>query len=169
MKKIFYCLILALALSLLFSIAVFAEGATKSEEMQSTEEAVSFDFIGYVEGTVIPAAVAVVSSAALLYIACLPLVRSVKGAVNLIKGSKKNFDNATKKVEDNDEERRELLSELKEMKEENRGLALQMQAIQGKLDEIEKIEKIGFGATSELVKNGAARKIGKVGNDEGKN
>lgn len=163
MRKIFRIFTLVLMLTVLLSLSVSA-----AEETESTEEAVSFDFIGYVEGTVIPAAVAVVSSAVLLYIACLPLIRSVKGAVNLIKGSKKNFDDATKKVEDNDKERRELLSELKEMKEENRGLALQMQAIQGKLDEIEKIEKIGFGATSELVKNGAARKIGKVGNDEGK-
>ena len=156
MKKIFKILLIAVVLTMLFATA---SSAQEGDSVAKSDE--KFDFLGYVEGTVVPAAVAVVSSAALLYIACLPLIRSVKGVVKLISGSKENFDEATKKVNDSEEQ-------TKKHDKEIAALRTEVALLNKKLDNVEKIERIGFGGMSELVKSGAARKIGKVGNDERK-
>ena len=164
MKKIFYCLILTLTLSMLFSVAVFAEDAAVPEQMPQSLDVAEDEpssVRGYIEGTVIPAVVAVISGVSALYIMTLPLIRGVKATLSKMSDAKKSFDAATAKVKSTDEEKAATEAELAALRED-------VAYIKAHIDNVEKIERIGFCHMKELVQNGRAREIGKVGKDENK-
>lgn len=121
----------------------------------------------YVEVKVIPNVVLALSTISALCVAVMPLLSKIKltltsfdKATQDVNGSAENGKNATKTV-------LECKDEIKQMMKDFEVAKSQMQEamipIQQGVQNLEEIVRIGFCNTSELVKNGYARQISKVG------
>lgn len=121
----------------------------------------------YIEVKVIPNVVLALSTISALCVATMPLLTKIKltltsfdKATQDVNGSAENGKNATKTVLECKDEIKQMMSELEAAKTQ---MQEAMMPIQQGVQNLEEIVRIGFCNTSELVKNGYARQISKVG------
>ncbi|MBQ9760144.1 MAG: hypothetical protein IJW16_02215 [Clostridia bacterium] len=117
----------------------------------------------YLEEELMPAAVTAGTAAVTLYFTFLPLIKKIKESG--LRFDKASEDvNATVKSKQKYDERLNAYGERLSTMEKcmTEGLA----RMERKLGNIERIERIGFGNTRELVQNGYARAIAKVGEED---
>jgi methyl-accepting chemotaxis protein len=155
--KILLTLIIGIIIGIMASIGVYflTEGDVAWQE--------------YIEVKVIPNVVLALSTISALCVAVMPLLTKIKltltsfdKATQDVNGTAQSGKNATKTVLECKDEIKQLMAEIKETKDEMKQMAVPIQ--QG-IDHLEKITRIGFCNTSELVKNGYAREIAKVGHE----
>lgn len=121
----------------------------------------------YIEVKVIPNVVLALSTISALCVATMPLLTKIKltltsfdKATQDVNGSAESGKNATKTVLECKDEIKQMMNELEIAKSQMQGAMIPIQ--QG-VQNLEEIVRIGFCNTSELVKNGYARQISKVG------
>lgn len=121
----------------------------------------------YIEVKVIPNVVLALSTISALCVATMPLLTKIKltltsfdKATEYVNGSAENGKNATKTVLECKDEIKQMMDELEVAKTQ---MQEAMMPIQQGVQNLEEIVRIGFCNTSELVKNGYARQISKVG------
>ena len=121
----------------------------------------------YIEVKVIPNVVLALSTISALCVATMPLLTKIKltltsfdKATQDVNGSAESGKNATKTVLECKDEIKQMMNELEIAKSQ---MQEAMIPIQQGVQNLEEIVRIGFCNTSELVKNGYARQISKVG------
>lgn len=117
----------------------------------------------YLEEELMPAALIVISSVGTICLAALPVLKQIQASG--LRFDKASEDvNATVKSKQKYDERLDAYGERLSKMEKcmTEGLA----RMERKLGNIERIERIGFGNTRELVQNGYARAIAKVGEED---
>jgi hypothetical protein len=121
----------------------------------------------YIEVKVIPNVVLALSTISALCVATMPLLAKIKltltsfdKATQDVNGSAESGKNATKTVLECKDEIKQMMNELEVAKSQ---MQEAMVPIQQGVQNLEEIVRIGFCNTSELVKNGYARQISKVG------
>ena len=121
----------------------------------------------YIEVKVIPNVVLALSTISALCVATMPLLTKIKltltsfdKATQDVNGSAESGKNATKTVLECKDEIKQMMNELEIAKSQTQEAMIPIQ--QG-VQNLEEIVRIGFCNTSELVKNGYARQISKVG------
>lgn len=124
----------------------------------------------YIEVKVIPNVVLALSTISALCVATMPLLTKIKltltsfdKATQDVNGSAESGKNATKTVLECKDEIKQMMNELEIAKSQMQGAMIPIQ--QG-VQNLEEIVRIGFCNTSELVKNGYARQISKVGHED---
>lgn len=124
----------------------------------------------YIEVKVIPNVVLALSTISALCVATMPLLTKIKltltsfdKATQDVNGSAESGKNATKTVLECKDEIKQMMNELEIAKSQ---MQEAMIPIQQGVQNLEEIVRIGFCNTSELVKNGYARQISKVGHED---
>ena len=124
----------------------------------------------YIEVKVIPNVVLALSTISALCVATMPLLTKIKltltsfdKATQDVNGSAESGKNATKTVLECKDEIKQMMNELEIAKSQTQEAMIPIQ--QG-VQNLEEIVRIGFCNTSELVKNGYARQISKVGHED---
>lgn len=126
--------------------------------LEKVKDAEIEDWRTYIEKTLIPAAVTAISAIAAFYVATLPLTKRIKKALEYVTGIAGLFKKATTDVNAVNNASVENQKDVAELKED-------VKYLKEHIENIEKIERIGFGNMKELVVGGFASEIGKVGND----
>lgn len=169
MKKIAF-IFLSLFLCAILTIGAGAEEIPTEETEAVTEvtEAVTEEQIAwkvYIEEKVVPAVVLALTAICSVYIAISPILMRVKLASDKFKSATEDVTIATKKTQENEKTVTALKTDLETRISE---LEQSIFAVNTSITNVEKILRIGFGNTEELVRKGYAREIAKVGNDEAK-
>lgn len=116
----------------------------------------------YVEEKLIPNAVFVISSISTIAILCSPFIKKILLAAE-------RFTQATTEVSSTDQNGKQLLRTTEEMMEEFRKLRndveTSMATVKTTTDNIERVVHLGFEHESQLVADGWAKEIAKVGNE----
>lgn len=136
--------------SLKKGVTVNAESNVASEETVTTVEKPQWQI--YLEENVFPQLIETVTYISVLLSALIPILNKVKKASD-------RFKNATNDVEGTVKENKRLKKEIEELKAE-------VLTIKEKTVNTEKIVKIGFSNTEELVNKGIAAEIIKVGAED---
>lgn len=131
-------------------VTVNAESNITSEETVTTVEKPQWQI--YLEENVFPQLIATGTSISILLSVLFPIINKVKKASD-------RFKNATNDVEGTVKENKKLKKEIEELKAE-------VLTIKEKTINTEKIVKIGFSNTEELVNKGIAAEIIKVGSED---
>jgi hypothetical protein len=117
----------------------------------------------YLEEQLIPAALIVISSVGTICLTALPVLKQIKASG--LRFDKASADvNATVKSKENYDKQLEVYGE--RITKMETCMREGMARMERKLDRVERIERIGFGNTRELVQNGYARAIAKVGDED---
>lgn len=117
----------------------------------------------YLEEQLIPAAVTAGAAALTLYFTFLPLIKIIKESGLRFDKASADVNATVKSKEDYDKQLKAYGGQLSTMEKcMTEGIA----RMERKLDRVERIERIGFGNTRELVQNGYARAIAKVGDED---
>ena len=163
---------------------------TQDEETAQAEKAEKgFDWSQWFNDKCLPVLIAVGTSIVAICSFLYPVLNAVNGGVKLFKGSKDNFESVTNKVVESQQQ----ITEFKETKNEmEQGVASIAEKSEKRIDEIDaemrrtfdkfaaelqdllaqvenqiKVMKIAFGNNAELVKNGYANEIMKIGVSDG--
>lgn len=128
----------------------------------------------YVENELVPNAVLALTSIGLIVLSALPIIRKVMNAINGFNAATKDVNDTAKNGSDNAEKIENFTKEVGEnlqgiadgFTESVKTLDERISRIEQSAQNTEKITRIGFGNTEELVKNGYAAEIEKVGKDE---
>ena len=124
------------------------------------------DWQKYLEEKLIPALSAGISALVIIWLGVAPTLKKIVSAIAL-------FNKATDNVNDTVQNGKEAKASIEDFKKEvNNEILEQKRMIEqtGKgVSNIEKIVRIGFGNTEELVTKGYASEIAKVGNDNEEN
>lgn len=127
----------------------------------------------YVEEKLIPNIVFILTSVSGISVLAMPII-------SRIQASAAKFDKATEDVNTTYQNDKQMLDFLSEYREEMRAMMEEFKSLRGDVEgyiapvrqtaeNIEKIAKIGFGNTAELVRNGYAHQIAKVGKENESN
>ncbi len=156
--KLLIALVLGIAIGMLISVGIYflTIGDIAWQE--------------YLETKLIPNAVLALSTISALCVAAMPLLSKIKTTL-------KGFDKATEDVNTTAENGKNTVSNVLECRDEIKLLVEDLKTVKQDIEtaiapikknteNLEKIVRIGFGNTSELVKNGYARQIAKVGNED---
>ena len=131
-----------------------------------------------IEDKVVPWVTLAVSAVVGIYVAISPLLVKIKktsgifdSASGRMDGAGEKLDEATKSADSAREEiqktQAELLAKYNELEQEFRNVSAGYQGMVNGLSNIERIVRIGFGNTDELIIKGYANEIEKVGADNG--
>ena len=124
----------------------------------------------YIDTKVIPNVVLALSTISALCVAAMPIITKIKATLT-------SFDKATQDVNGTAQSGKNTIENVLKCKEDIQAIMdeftlakTEMQEaltqMQNGINNIETISRIGFGNTSELVKNGYARQIAEVGQDD---
>ena len=124
----------------------------------------------YVEEKLIPNIIFILTSISGISVLAMPII-------SRIQASAAKFDKATEDVNTTYQNDKEMLDFLSEYREEMSSMMEEFKALRGDVEgyispvkqtaeNIEKIARIGFGNTAELVRNGYAHEIAKVGKED---
>lgn len=113
----------------------------------------------YVQNDLVPNIVIALTSISAITIAASPIIKKVMVALN-------NFNTATKDVNDTVTNNSRTEQRVADCEERLTAFDNRLDRIETAADNTEKIVRIGFCNTDELVKKGYAKEIAKVGKDE---
>lgn len=114
------------------------------------------DWVTYIQNDIIPAATLAVSTGAAIWLLVSPMIKKIVSAAGL-------FDTATKGVTSTADMGKESLGRLAEYTKILEETKASMEKMNASLKDVEKICRIGFTNTDELVRKGYASEIAKVG------
>ena len=167
----------------------------ETEQAEETEK--GFDWSQWFNDKCLPVLIAVGTSIVTICTFLYPVLNAVNGGVKLFKGSKDNFESVTNKVVESQQQITEFketaLTKIEEIKTEmEKGISSIAEKSEKKIEEIDaemretfdkfaaelqdllaqvenqiKVMKIAFGNNAELVKNGYANEIMKIGVSDG--
>lgn len=175
MKKLFIamCCMLGLTFILCGSVGVVNDeriyatvASVETTETVVVEENVEeeFDWSIWFKEEVLPILIAVGSAVSVICAILLAALKTIRSGIELFKKSKQNFDTATNGVVTSQKQ----ISEMKSYNEEQAKTMLErLDSIEIKIGQIMTILKIAFCNNGELVKNGYANEIMKVGEENG--
>ena len=171
--------------------------APSEESEQADETEKGFDWSQWFNDKCLPVLIAVGTSIVTICTFLYPVLNAVNGGVKLFKGSKDNFESVTNKVVESQQQITEFketaLTKIEEIKTEmEKGISSIAEKSEKKIEEIDaemretfdkfaaelqdllaqvenqiKVMKIAFGNNAELVKNGYANEIMKIGVSDG--
>ncbi len=174
MKKLFIaiCCMLGLTFAFCASVGVTNEemvctyASVESTDMVVVEENIEeeFDWAVWFNEEALPVLIAVGAAIITLCGTLYPILKTVTSGVKLFKTSKQNFDTATNGVVASQKQ----ISEMKNNTEEQiESLKEQLNNMGVEIKQIKSMLKIAFCNNEELVKNGYANEIMKVGEENG--
>ena len=153
------------------NIEVCADSGTNSVEIEGENDNIStendnncsaeeFDWAVWFKEKALPVLVAVGSGIMTICAVLVPVLKSVKGGINLFKNSKAEYDKTTTEVLSAQKEINKTVENVQDLKKEVAELKIQVV-------NLVKIVKIAFTNNIELVKNGYANEILKIGDENG--
>lgn len=131
--------------------------STGNDDNCSAEE---FDWATWFKEEALPVLVAVGSGIMTICAILVPVLKSVKGGIKLFKDSKGEYDKTTNEVLSAQKEINKTVENVQDLKKEVAELKIQVV-------NLVKIVKIAFTNNIELVKNGYANEILKIGDENG--
>lgn len=135
------------------------EGGQKPAETQKSEWEVFF------EEKILPNIVAVVTALSALYLALMPLIVRVKNTSAMIEKSSKRVDDAAFLAENSKKQYEETSGKIRQNNETVAGFEGRLSTVEKQNREIISILKNGFCNMDEMVKKGYAEQIAGIGND----
>ena len=168
MKKLFIamCCMLGLTFILCESVGVVNDERIYATVAVVVEENVEedFDWSIWFNEEVLPILIAVGSAVSVICAILLVALKTIRSGIELFKKSKQNFDTATNGVVASQKQ----ISEMKNNTEEQiESLKEQLNNMGVEIKQIKSMLKIAFCNNEELVKNGYANEIMKVGEENG--
>lgn len=123
----------------------------------------TFDWREYIEGTIFPAAAAVIASVGTLYVLTLPLLNKTKttflGVVKVIRDAASLFRKTASDVDKTVKDKTDMETKILCLSED-------VAYLKRHVENIEKMEHMAFENSKDLVLSGIAAEIGKVGCDD---
>ncbi len=177
--------------------AATGEQPVQNEGTEQEETEKDFDWSQWLNDKCLPVLIAVGTSIVAICSFLCPVLKAVNGGIKLFKGSKDEFENVTNKVVESQQQITEFketsLAKIEEIKNEmEKGISSIAEKSEKKIEEIDaemrrtfnmfetelqdllaqvenqiKVMKIAFGNNAELVKNGYANEIMKIGVSDG--
>ena len=192
MKKIFALIFVILLIFVPFSVSALDaldtdtppdekisadETVIPNDDKPSSDEMKVPEWREYIEGTVIPAAVAAIGAIGALCLAASPIIKSAKKVLKEMTASIGHFAKATKAVNlanTNKAETEKRVATMLEAVEHTKDtvdstikelgeLISAIQYIKERIDVVEKIERVAFENSKDLVVSGIAAEIERIG------